>query len=240
LSKAARLERRKHFFFRPPKKTYQRAPPHRARHKHRVQCKPLLRDVGRSAPFFFVAAAPHNQMRPPLPAARLPRAPSRPAPPPVTRRHARPSVRAPASTADATPSPDRSRYHAFELDGCEFLVARADGGVLNVADTYVLDAAAVHADHPPRASNTRPPPGVYAAVPWAQRFHGDTLYRKKPWSKVHKMFLVRARDDGGVGDAVLDLKTIVVLDAETRSVTREDVEDRTTTDDPSRVTLRIR
>lgn len=146
-----------------------------------------------------------------------------------------------ASTADATPAPDRSRYHAFELDGCEFLVARADGGVLNVADTYVLDAAAgVYSRPAGDDPHELPPPGVYAAVPWAQRFHGDTLYRKKPWSKVHKMFLVRARDDGGVGDAVLDLKTIVLLDAETRSVTREDVEDRTTTDDPSRVTLRIR
>ena len=188
-------------------------------------------------------------MRPPLPTTRLPAIAPPHAPRPWPTRHTQPPTpgrRSPwcgATPSNTSPPPDRSRYHAFELDGCEFLVARSPDGVLDVADTYVLDEqAGVYSRPAGDAPSSLPPPGVYAAVPWEEKFRGDTLYREPAWSKTLRIYLVRALD--GDGDAAaantLDLKTVVALDAEKRSVRRAPVEDRTTSQDPNRVTLRIR
>lgn len=116
--------------------------------------------------------------------------------------------------------------------------------MLDVADTYVLDEqAGVYSRPAGDGPASLPPPGVYAAVPWEEKFRGDTLYREPAWSKTLRIYLVRALDGDG-GDAAsantLDLKTVITLDAEKRSVTRAPVEDQSTSQDPNRVTLRIR
>ena len=162
------------------------------------------------------------------------------------RRHVK--ARPPRATADADPPtslapPDRARYHAFELDGCEFLVSLLDDGRLDLRDAYVLDkGAGVYARPSGDDPATLPPPAPFVAVPWEEKFHGDTLYRKPPRSRTLRMYLVpsTARDGGDAETAPLDLTTVVVLDADARSVARAPVVDQTTKGAQGGTTLRIR
>ena len=75
-------------------------------------------------------------------------------------------------------------------------------------------------------------------MPWELRFAGDSLYKKPAWSKLLKVYLIAAtRTEPSLR---LDLTQVVSLDAATRSVKREEVVNRATTDDPESTTLRIR
>jgi len=143
----------------------------------------------------------------------------------------------PSPTLDVVPN--RDRYHVFELDGVDFLVAASPDGALNPADAYVFDAEAGVYSRPGGAPAADLPPGPapYVAIPWESKFDGDTLYRKEASSKTLRVYLIKATTTTPL---TLDLATVVSLDAATRAVTREAVIVEATNDDPERTTLRIR
>lgn len=160
--------------------------------------------------------------------------------------------------------PDRARYHVFEMDGVDFLIGSGDDGRLDVRDAFVCDrnslssssfsssssssSSSAAAPSSSSSSYSRPAghdspelpqqPLPFVAIPWESRFDGDTLYKKPSWSKLQRVYLVAARATEPT--LRLDLGTVVRLDASTRSVRREEVDNRATTDDPDATTLRIR
>lgn len=154
--------------------------------------------------------------------------------------------------------PDRARYHVFEMDGVDFLIGTGDDGRLDVRDAFVCDSSSAKnggashygddEDGAPAPSYSRAEghdspdlpqqPLPFVAVPWEVRFDGDTLYKKPAWSKLLKVYLIAAaRTEPSVR---LDLTQVVSLDAATRSVRREEVVNRATSEDPEHTTLRIR
>ena len=159
-------------------------------------------------------------------------------------------------TATTAIVPDRARYHVFEMDGVDFLVGTSGDGRLDVRDAFVCDSTSSRspsyaldgeggAPTPSysRAEGSDSPdlpqqPLPFVAVPWELRFAGDSLYKKPAWSKLLKVYLIAAtRTEPSLR---LDLTQVVSLDAATRSVKREEVVNRATTDDPESTTLRIR
>lgn len=153
-----------------------------------------------------------------------------------------PTAAFPAPSPATTPLdvvPNRDRYHVFELDGVDFLVAAAPDGGLDPADAYVFDADAGVYSRPAISGSPDLPPGPapYVAIPWESKFDGDTLYRKEASSKTLRVYLIKAKT---AAPLTLDLATVVSLDAATRAVTRETVVVQATSDDPERTTLRIR
>jgi len=135
------------------------------------------------------------------------------------------------------------------MDGVDFLIGSGDDGRLDVRDAFVCDRDSnSNSSSTPSSSYSRPEghdapdlpqqPLPFVAIPWETRFDGDTLYKKPAWSKLQRVYLVAARATEPA--LKLDLSTIVRLDASTRSVRREEVDNRATTDDPDATTLRIR
>jgi hypothetical protein len=151
--------------------------------------------------------------------------------------------------------PDRTRYHVFEMDGVDFLIGAGDDGRLDVRDAFVCDSTSSSNtsfpdgdEQPPTPSYSRAKghdspdlpqqPLPFVAVPWELRFDGDTLYKKPAWSKLLKVYLIAAeRTEPSLR---LDLTNVVSLDAATRTVRREEVLNKATSDNPEHTTLRIR
>lgn len=141
------------------------------------------------------------------------------------------------------------------MDGVDFLIGAGDDGRLDVRDAFVCDSTSNSSssflddeEQPATPSYFRAEghdsldlpqqPLPYVAVPWELRFDGDTLYKKPAWSKLLKVYLIAA--ERTVPSLRLDLTNVVSLDAATRTVKREEVINRATSDDPEQTTLRIR
>ena len=141
------------------------------------------------------------------------------------------------------------------MDGVDFLVGTSEDGRLDVRDAFVCDSTKSSSGRSSFGNDKAPTPSYsraegsdspdlpqqplpFVAVPWELRFAGDSLYKKPAWSKLLKVYLIAAaRTEPSLR---LDLTQVVSLDAATRSVRREEVINRATSDDPESTTLRIR
>jgi hypothetical protein len=170
------------------------------------------------------ARRPHEQPQPqPSCSGRPPlREPARP------RRAARLRARAAdeaAPAAAAAPAagleaaPDRRRYRAFPMDGCEFLISETHEGRLDLADAFVADAAG---GVPARAAAEGVPAGAaaYAVAEWAAEYAGNDLEDRAAKRWVQRVYLVRVESEDPYR---LDLSAVFCADAATRALARCEV-----------------
>eukprot|EP00891_Asterochloris_glomerata_P007275 jgi/Astpho2/7275/fgenesh1_pg.00113_%23_81_t len=127
-------------------------------------------------------------------------------------------------------------YHVIELSGCDFLIAVTEEGRLDLNDVFVEDFDQDMSARPEVLGELPEQPLLLQEIEWAAKDLGDTLKFKDPKTVVRKVYLVEITD---TQPHQLNLKRVWVLDSDTRTLARAQVEHRAKLDDPREWTLRI-
>ncbi|GBF98454.1 hypothetical protein Rsub_11099 [Raphidocelis subcapitata] len=112
-------------------------------------------------------------------------------------------------------------YTSFQMEGCDLLIAEAEGGRYDLADSFVFD---VKSDLFVRTVASGPlpdTPALYQVIPWSEQGPSDVLKQKPGINRVLKLYFV------GVASPApqyrVDMGTLYCFDAGTRLMTRPEV-----------------